>query len=133
VANAGALPTAKASVVAVADSVGAHPTTQAVPEPVASAIRDEQATVSVDTIPSKSTVVIGGKPMGTTPVELKLPKSHESMVVEIRHSGYQTLREEITPDVDQRLRLTLVPSAVPRAGASASPNAKDSNPYHRFD
>ena len=66
--------------------------------------------------------------MGISPLELKLPKNRDPVIVEIRYPGYRTLKEQIVPDVDQRLRLTL--TAVPRTAPATTASA---NPYHRFD
>ena len=65
--------------------------------------------------------------MGSTPLELKLPPSHEPVTVEIRHAGYHTLVERIVPDMNQKLRLILVPVARAAAAPSAGPA------YPRFE
>jgi eukaryotic-like serine/threonine-protein kinase len=96
--------------------------------PAASAAPTEQITVSIDTRPPKASIVVGGTVMGVSPFDLKLPKGREPVTVEIQRPGYQTLRETVVPDVDQRLRLTLLVSAAAHPTPSAS-----GNPYHRFD
>jgi serine/threonine protein kinase len=109
---------------------GASSTLPNVPPPpaeVPSGAASDKMTLTIETRPPKATIAIGGTVMGESPVELKLPKGREALDVEIRHAGYQTLREEIVPDVDQKLRLTLVPS--PSHAAPTAPSA----PYHRFE
>jgi eukaryotic-like serine/threonine-protein kinase len=113
-----AAPTTSASAVAVPAAPSAQTATATV----------EQTTVTIDTRPPKATISIDGKVMGVSPVDLKLRKSNDPVTLEIQRPGYQTLRETIVPNVDQRLRLTLLVSAAPRPTTSAA-----GNPYHRFD
>ena len=61
-------------------------------------------------------------------VSLGCPKAlvdSERIITQLRAQGYQTLRESVVPDVDQRLKLTLTGTA-----KTPAPNA---TPYHRFD
>jgi hypothetical protein len=64
-------------------------------------------------------------------MDLKLPKSTQPVVIELRRGGYQTLKESVVPDVDQRLRLSL--ALAPRATTTTAVPATSSNPYHRFE
>ncbi len=85
----------------------------------------EETSIMIDTIPSKATVSIGGTKMGVSPLEIKVPKSDEQLVLEIKRPGYVTLKEKVTPNLNQRLKLTLV------AAKGAAPAA--SNPYRKFE
>lgn len=84
-----------------------------------------ETTLHIETVPPKATVMLAGAVVGTTPMDLKMPRGTEPVVVELRAQGYQTLRESVVPDVDQRLKLSLVGTA-----KTPAPNA---TPYHRFD
>jgi serine/threonine-protein kinase len=97
---------------------------------VASAKASEQTTVHIETTPDKSTVVVAGTPRGQTPLDLRLPRSATPVDVELRHAGYQTLKESIVPDMDQKLRLALVP--VPPQVRATAPSAS-AGPYYRFE
>jgi hypothetical protein len=57
-----------------------------------------------------------------------MPRSSEAVIVEIRHAGYQPLKERIVPDVNQRLKLTLIAARGPAPGVTGS-----SAPYHKFE
>jgi hypothetical protein len=94
----------------------------------------EKSVIVIETSPAKATVVLEGAVMGVTPVELSLEKKSEPVEVEIRRSGYQTVKERVVPDMNQRLRLNLVavPTAAPPAPARA-PAPSATGPYHRFD
>lgn len=99
------------------------PTAAATPSQAAPVIADESL-IHVETVPSKATIFVGGAKKGTTPLDLKVPKTKDPVTLEIRHPGYQTHREKVVPDVDQKLRLTLLPA---KAAGSADLN------YRRFD
>jgi hypothetical protein len=58
---------------------------------------------------------------------MRVPKRTTAFTLEIRHPGYQTLKERVVPDVNQRLKLTLVPVA-----AGPAPTTAASAPYHKF-
>jgi serine/threonine-protein kinase len=96
--------------------------------------REETSRVQIDTVPPGATIVSNGVTLGTSPTEVHLPKGTEPVMLEIQRPGFQPLKERVVPDVDQRLRLTLIPArtqqAQPRAQPAPSPSA---NPYHRFD
>ena len=94
----------------------------------ASVAVSEETAVAIETRPPKATVSIGGVVKGVSPLELRLPKGHAPVTLEISRPGYQTLRETVVPDVDQRLRLTLLVAAAPRTSTSAPAPT-----YHRFD
>jgi serine/threonine-protein kinase len=111
---------------AVTSSVGVDDTAPHAPTTATS----DQATVRIETIPSKASVFVNGTSKGVTPLDLKLPKGATPVDVELRHGGYQTLKERVVPDVDQKLRLTLVATApTPRAPAPSA----SAGPYYRFE
>jgi hypothetical protein len=101
------------------------------------------ATIHVETTPTKATIVVGTTMMGTTPMDLKLPRSHDPVIVEVRAPGYQVARESIVPDADQRFKLNLAalhaPPASATSGSPTPPTAPtpaptpSASPYHRFE
>jgi hypothetical protein len=76
-------------------------------------------------------VLLDGKKVGTTPLELKVPASHDEVTLEIQHAGYATLKERVVPDMNQRLKLSLVPSGGGAKPTGAKPVPKD--PYRKFE
>jgi serine/threonine protein kinase len=87
----------------------------------------EEAVLTIDTVPTRATILIGGAKKGVSPIELKVPKSNDPMVLEIRHPGYVALRERVVPNVNQRLKLTMM--AAGRAPTTPSAAAT----YHKFE
>lgn len=89
------------------------------------AVPVEEALLHIDTVPTHAMIVIAGTKKGFSPLDLTLPKSGDALIVEIRHAGYQTIKERVVPDVNQRLKLTLVAARDPAAAGSAQ--------YHKFE
>jgi hypothetical protein len=85
----------------------------------------DETTLHIETVPVHATIFVGGVKKGVAPVELKLPRSADPLTVELRHPGYQTLKERVVPDVNQKLKLTLV------AVRGTAPTG--SVPYHKFE
>jgi serine/threonine-protein kinase len=87
----------------------------------------EEVLLHIDTVPSRAPIFVAGNKMGVSPLDMRVPKRTTAFTLEIRHPGYQTLKERVVPDVNQRLKLTLVPAA-----AAPSPTTAASAPYHKF-
>jgi serine/threonine-protein kinase len=103
--------------------------TAAAPSPAESAsaaAAPMKVVLHIETLPSKALVLVDGVKHGVSPTDLRLEKRDSAVTVEIRHAGYLTVKEKIVPDVNQKLRLTLVP--VPQQGGAAT-----ATPFHRFD
>jgi serine/threonine-protein kinase len=121
-----AAPAVSTAPVAPAPSATAEPapsttaTTEAAPDTI---------TLSIDTVPTHGTIVLDGKKMGTAPLELQVPKGKTEMLLEIQRAGYVTLKERIVPDMNQRLKLSLVAAK----GAGGKGGAKNDNPYKKFE
>jgi serine/threonine-protein kinase len=102
-----------------------------------------EAIVHIVTIPASAHVFVGGSDWGTTPIDVRLPRTQNPIALEVRKPGYATLAEKVVPDEDQRLVLTLSPAAAPRrAGASdsvpksaapAAPAAPATDGFSRFE
>jgi hypothetical protein len=91
----------------------------------------EETVLSIETIPARSAIFIDGAKVGVSPADLKVPKSNEAIRLELRHPGYVALREQIVPNVNQRLKLTLTAA---RSATSPGPSGTSSAaPYHKFE
>jgi len=93
-----------------------------------------EVVIRIETTPPKAHVFVAGEDHGVSPVDLRLLRSSEVTEVELRRDGYVTQVEKVTPETDQKLKLTLI--AVPVRGAAPPPPPKPSasaNPYRRFD
>jgi serine/threonine-protein kinase len=104
--------------------------TATIPVPPASAsttAADDETVLHIDTVPSRATILIDGAKKGLSPLDLRLPKSGEAVMVEIRQKGYLPLKERVVPDVNQRLKLTLVAVKGPVTAPTGSA------PYHKFE
>ena len=86
----------------------------------------EETILHIETVPAHATVFIGGAKKGVAPIDLTLPRNSEPITVELRHPGYQTLKERVVPDVNQKLKLTLAAAHGPGTTTTASA------PYHKF-
>lgn len=99
------------------------------PDPTASAppAAAEETVVHIETVPTHAMILIGGAKKGISPIDLKVPRSADAVIVEIRHAGYQTLKEKLVPDQNQRLKLTLVAAREPGSAPASSA------PFHKFE
>ncbi len=97
----------------VAESIPAAPRA---PEPLTSAPPPlpEHVVVHVESRPSRAHVLVDGSDRGPTPIDLRLLRGTSKVALELRARGFSKLTQSITPDVDQRMLLVLLPEA-PRA------------------
>lgn len=105
-----------------------EPTSSPAPAPPSSTPADEQATLHIETVPSQASIFVAGAKKGSSPLELQVARGAEPITIEIRHAGYATLKERVVPDMNQRLKLTLVAS-----GGTTKPPAPAPNPYKKFE
>jgi hypothetical protein len=82
--------------------------------------------LSIDTVPTHATVSLNGRKLGSSPIELTVPKSNDAAIVEIQYPGYVVLKERVVPDMNQRLKLNLIPA---KTIAKPSPSV----PYRKFE
>jgi eukaryotic-like serine/threonine-protein kinase len=108
-----------------AASTPAPPPSASASAPVAAA----EVILRVETVPPKAHVRIGGHDHGASPIDVRVPRGTEALDVEIKRDGYRTLHESVVPEMDQKLKLTLVPNAATPASAPKS----SAGAYHRFD
>jgi serine/threonine-protein kinase len=100
-----------------------------------------QTLLHIETIPSGSTVTVDGVKQGTSPVDVHVPKGSTPITIELRHHNYYTLRENVVPDMNQRLKLTLVGKGAGGGGgktttapaAAPAPAPGPANPYKKFE
>jgi serine/threonine-protein kinase len=118
------------------------PTTTA-PTPSSDAV-----VIRIETNPPGARVILGGSDRGATPLELSLPRGAEPLEAVLQLDGFVPRAEQLTPNVDQRLLLSLQPlrASKPRppavkpvatekpsapAPAASAPPAKPG--FRRFD
>jgi eukaryotic-like serine/threonine-protein kinase len=108
--------------------------TLSLPAAAATPAPPSDVVIRIETSPSKAHVFVAGEDRGTSPVELRLARGTDVTEVEIRRDGYVTQVEKVTPETDQKLKLTLVAAAAPGRPAAPKPSAAASgNAYRRFD
>lgn len=76
--------------------------------------------LKVDSTPAGAQVEIAGRPAGLTPLLVRLPKSQEAVLLRIFREGHADAHEAVTPNVDQRVRVTLREQPKPTAPVAAS-------------
>lgn len=99
--------------------------------------------VTVTSTPAKAQVFADGELRGETPVQVSLPRGARPVSIEVRLPGFAIHTEEVVPDVDQRLALTLTPA--PTGGrtyrapvareptSTPAPTATASSPFRKFN
>ena len=92
---------------------------------------DATVALHIETTPPKAHVFVSGTDRDLSPLDVRVERGPVAVVIEIKRDGYQVLSESVVPDVDQRLRLTLL---VSQGGGPARPAASaKGGPYRRFD
>lgn len=81
----------------------------------------EWITVHVETTPPGVEVRLRGEVVGTTPLSIPLPPSDEPMVLVAARDGYETVEQEVVPNVSQRFALRLTPATSASASSTAPP------------
>jgi hypothetical protein len=90
--------------------------------------------IDITTTPPGARVSIGGEDRGPTPMKLELDRASQPVKVDLTLSGYETLTETVTPDVDQRLALSLRPAFKARSGPRPQPSsAASGGRYRKFN
>jgi hypothetical protein len=71
-----------------------------------------EVVVELDSRPRGAVVEsLDGKPVGRTPVSLRLPRSKATATFTLKMSGYEPLRYEVVPERDQMATLELRPTS----------------------
>ncbi|MEJ7732676.1 MAG: serine/threonine-protein kinase [Polyangiaceae bacterium] len=110
-------------VTSVASSIAAPPEAAA-PTPPAAEPAATHVAVHIDSTPAGATVVVDGELRGTTPLQIAVTRAAEPLELELRRDGFETLRREVIPRVDQQLYLSLRPTARPGARSPAAATAR---------
>ena len=92
----------------------------------------------VETVPPKALVKVAGQARGTTPLDLTLTQSTTPVLLELELAGFETLRQQLVPEVNQRILVSLVgvpPTKLPlrREAKPAQRRAQPDAGFHRFD
>jgi len=88
-------------------------------------------TIHVVSVPEGATVLVGGEEKGKTPLKLELGRGDEPVEVTLQHDGYTDSVEKVTPDVTQRLRVTL--SKKKKLYFPGGGKPQTGGGFHRFD
>jgi hypothetical protein len=79
--------------------------------PVSASASAAKVEIALFTSPSGARVLVASEERGVTPMKLSLDKSDAEVTVDLTLDGYETKSEKLTPNVDQRLSLSLTPQA----------------------
>ena len=103
------------------------------PAVVAPASLPAEVLVRVETTPPGALLTVDGVARGRSPTEVRLPRSSRPTTFELAREGHVTVRESVIPDVDHRLRVSLLkaPKAAKRRGPRPSP--PPAKGFTRFD
>ncbi len=85
------------------------------PEMPPAAPASSWVTVTIESDPPGARVLIDDDEQGTTPAALRLSRADRPVAVRLEHAGYEPLETEVLPDLDQRLRLSLVRTPAPES------------------
>jgi eukaryotic-like serine/threonine-protein kinase len=119
--SSGDAPSGAAVAASAAASVPLDPSAAAAP-PASVAPTPETVRVELGSTPPGAVVEVGGREAGRTPLSLELPRGDTPRQVVLRAPGFLPLREQVVPNVDQRLGFVL--TAAPRPGGKPRPAAK---------
>ncbi len=70
-------------------------------------------TVHITSTPAGAEVLLDGTHRGEAPMSIALARGEEPVTIRLRKTGYLPTTEQVVPDVDQRLRVTLSASVTP--------------------
>lgn len=100
----------------------------------AAPVAPAEVVVHVETTPPSAHVRVAGEDKGTSPLDLRLPRSTQAVAIDVVRDGFKPARESLVPDVDQRLKLTLVAAPVAGPTPAAAPQAPTTGKkIRRFD
>jgi serine/threonine-protein kinase len=81
---------------------------ETVSPPATVSMSERTVVIHIETLPEGVLVTTAGVERGTTPLDLRLDRGSAPVELVLEHPGYVRHTESVTPDVEQRLRLTLV-------------------------
>ncbi len=100
------------------------------PEPPAPPVASE-VVFKVVSNPAGATLLVDGVEKGPTPIEVKLPRGDQAVELTLRREGYADAVEKVTPDENQRFRVSLTREKA--KGGGAAPVKQTGGGFHRFD
>lgn len=101
------------------------------PEPAAPPAASE-VLIKVVSDPAGATLLVDGVEKGPTPIEVKLPRGDKAVELTLKREGYADAVEKVTPDENQRFRVSLT-RAKAKGGGGAVPVKPSGGGFHRFD
>jgi serine/threonine-protein kinase len=66
-----------------------------------------EVVIRIETTPPGVRLVVNGQVRGVTPVDVRVPRSKVPVPLELSREGFDSLSEQVVPDENQRLRLSL--------------------------
>ena len=97
------------------------------PAPAPAASATAEVSLEIVTNPPGAEILVDGKGRGRSPVAIVLPRGKQPVSLEVRRRGFVTLRQMVSPDIDQRVVLDLRPGG---GRPSAAPTARDPHGGH---
>jgi serine/threonine-protein kinase len=86
--------------------------------------------ITVETDPTGAKLVVDGEDRGTTPVDLRLPKTDSAVHLVLSQPGFESRVQDVVPDRDQRLYFSL---KARRGTVRKTPKRPTPPGFHRFD
>jgi eukaryotic-like serine/threonine-protein kinase len=86
--------------------------------------------ITVETDPTGAKLVVDGDDRGTTPVDLRLPKTDSAVHLVLSQPGFESRAQDVVPDRDQRLYFSL---KARRGTVRKTPKRPPPPGFHRFD
>ena len=68
---------------------------------------DSPVVLEITSDPESARVTIDGRPVGTTPVEIEVPRGGEELELGFSHMGYDDTIRSVVPDSDQTVEVTM--------------------------
>ena len=91
-----------------------------------------ESLIKVVSKPEGATLSIDGKERGPTPIEVTLPKSDAPVELTLKLEGYDDAIDKITPDENQRFRVSLTKTKKVKTGGGTAAKPPPAG-FHRFD
>ena len=93
--------------------------------------KGDVVTVSIDTTPEGITVAVDGEDRGVTPLDVRVAKGTAPLTISLKGAGYVPMSQQLVPDKDQRLVLSLLPA--PKHRPHPPKGQGSGSGFHRFD
>jgi len=112
-------------------TVALHVPLPAAPKPETQPPAPSEVVIKVVSDPAGATLLVAGVEKGPTPIEVKLPRGSEAIEFTLKRDGYADAVEKVTPDENQRFRVSLS-KAKPKPGGGGFVKPTGGG-FHRFD